>query len=101
MARFQAAAADPSGLARVSGPGRAALASRCVWNEGRAAPTRTKVCRTPCAQHAVAGAVPRLRAGAFPRLCSPDDEMLGEAATPDRAACAVLSIDRERGSRRP
>ena len=47
MARFQAPAPDPSGLARVSGPGRAALASRCVWNEGRAAPTRTKCAAFP------------------------------------------------------
>ena len=47
MAQFQTAATDPSGLARVSGPGRAALASRCVWNEGRAAPTRTKCAAFP------------------------------------------------------
>lgn len=101
MARFQAPAMDPSGLARVSGPGRAALASRCVWNEGRAAPTRTK-----CAAFPVPRALWRVQPRAYrsctpSRLCSHDNKVSGGGATLGCAACAVSSLVREWGSWRP
>ena len=101
MARFQAPATDPSGLARVCGPGRAALASRCVWNEGRAAPTRTKCAAFPV-PHALWRVQPRAyRSDTLLRLCSHDNKVSGGVATLGCAACAVLSLAREWGSWRP